>query len=158
MIGCSKIVHESNNTFSYSWGTDMTSTRQGLDDWGSIQTSTRDLSLQRPDRLWVPPSILFNLYRGGEGSTFPVIKRPGSKVGHQLNLEPRSRIMELYIHFPLRLYGVMLIQLRTGITLSATYVERHMLLMLESNRLSYFIGLVQTFNSLFNCRAGSVLN
>jgi len=35
-------------------------------------------SAKSPDRLWVPPSFLFNRYRG----CFPGLKRPGREVNH----------------------------------------------------------------------------
>jgi hypothetical protein len=40
-------------------------TGYGLDDPGSIP-AVQDCSPQRPDRLWGPPSLLYNGYRGGD--------------------------------------------------------------------------------------------
>jgi hypothetical protein len=53
---------------------------------------------QRPDWLW--DSMVL-------GSPSRRVKRSGRDVG-PLQLVPRSRIMELYFHSPVRLYGMML--------------------------------------------------
>jgi hypothetical protein len=71
----SEVIEESNqftpfNTYTYSPVGIATS--YGLDGPGSIPGSVRFFSSpQRPDRLWGPPSLLSNGYRG----SFPGVKR-----------------------------------------------------------------------------------
>jgi hypothetical protein len=76
-----------------------------MDGRGSTPgTGKRFLSSpQRPDRLWGPPNPLSNGYRG---AISPGVKRQGSKADH--SSQSRSRVMELYLHSPMRLHGVML--------------------------------------------------
>jgi hypothetical protein len=63
----------------------------GLNGLGSIPgRSKRFSSLQRPDRLWGPPSFLWKISPG--------VKRPGCEAHH---LVPRSRRVELYLHSPM---------------------------------------------------------
>jgi hypothetical protein len=52
-------------------------------------------SPRRPDRLWGPPNLLYNGYRG---AVSPGVKRPGREADY----------VSLYIHSPIRLHGVML--------------------------------------------------
>jgi hypothetical protein len=62
-------------------------------------------SPQRPLRLWGPPSLLSNGYRGlflrGQSSR-------GLNLTTHLHLVPRSRMVELYLRSPIRLHGVVL--------------------------------------------------
>jgi hypothetical protein len=51
----------------------------------------------RPDVFWDPPVLLYSGYRG----IFPGDKAAGA-------LKPRLRIVEVYLHFPIRLHSVML--------------------------------------------------
>jgi hypothetical protein len=47
----------------------------------------------------------------------------GVKLTTNLQLVPRSRIVELYLHTPIRVHGIMLNLLRTGTTLLYTGVK-----------------------------------
>jgi hypothetical protein len=60
----------------------------------------RGLSPQRPERLWRSTGLLFNGYWG----LFP----PGVKMATYVYLGPRSRMLELYLHSPIRFGGVVL--------------------------------------------------
>jgi hypothetical protein len=40
----------------------------------------------------------------GIGSYFPGVKRPGCETDHHLQLVPKSRLVELYLHSLIRLY------------------------------------------------------
>jgi hypothetical protein len=51
------------------------------------------------------------------GLFHPGVKAGGRKVGH-FYVVPRSRITDLYLHFPIRLHGVVLDLLGTGTNLS----------------------------------------
>jgi hypothetical protein len=67
-------------------------TRYGLDDREvrlRVSVGSRIFpSPRRPDRLWDPPNLLSNGYRG----PFPRgVKRPGVKLATHLQLVPRSR-------------------------------------------------------------------
>jgi hypothetical protein len=71
----------------------------GLDDRGSIPGRDKKYfsTPQRPDRLWVPSSLLSNRYR----ALFPRgLSGLGVKLSAQLHLMPWSRTVELYLHFP----------------------------------------------------------
>jgi hypothetical protein len=76
---------------SVSIGTDY-----GLDDRDSFSVrGNRFCSPTRgPDRLWDPPSLLLN----GWGLGVPIRFK-----------SPRSRMVELYLHDPIHIQGVMLI-------------------------------------------------
>jgi hypothetical protein len=60
--------------------------------WAGIAQSLQR-GAGRLDRLWGPPSPISNGYRG--------VKRPGVKLATHLHLVPRSRMVELYLHFPM---------------------------------------------------------
>jgi hypothetical protein len=51
----------------------------------------------RPDRLWDPPNLLFNGYQE--------VKRQGCEADHS---PAASAEVDLYIHSPIRLHGVVL--------------------------------------------------
>jgi hypothetical protein len=62
-------------------------------------------SLQRLDRLWGETNLLYNGYwefflRGKSGR--------GVKLTTNFNTAPRSGVAELYLHFSIRLHGVVL--------------------------------------------------
>jgi hypothetical protein len=60
---------------------------------------------QRPDRLWSLPSLIHNGYRG----LFPRdYSGRGVKMTTHLHLVQRSRMVELYLHFFIRLRGIVL--------------------------------------------------
>jgi hypothetical protein len=86
----------------------------GLDDPGSIPgRGKRFFSIpQRPDQIWGPSSLLFN----GHGGYFSGVKRRGVKLTIHLHLMPRSRMVKLHLHYPIRLHGVVLNSLSTGTT------------------------------------------
>jgi hypothetical protein len=91
-------------------------TGYGLDGQGWIPGRGRKSfsSPQCPDRLCDPPSLLPNGYQG----LFP--RKCGSrdvKSTIHLHLVSRSKIVELSLHSPRRLRGVVLNELRTRITL-----------------------------------------
>jgi hypothetical protein len=92
-------------------------TGYGLDDRRvgvRIPEGSRSFSsLRRPDRLWVPPSLLSNEYRG----FFSWGKAAETWSWPHLQLVPRSRKVDLYIHSPIRLHGVVLYYLSTGTNL-----------------------------------------
>jgi hypothetical protein len=61
-------------------------------------------------------------YLMGIGGSFQGTKAAqGVKLTTYLCLVPRSRMVELYIHFPIRLHGVVLNYLSTGTTLIFTF-------------------------------------
>jgi hypothetical protein len=73
----------------------------GLDDWGSIPDRGRRFFFYplRQDRLWGPPSLLYNGYRG----SFP----RGVMLTTHPHLVPRLRMSRSYTSFhPKRLHGV----------------------------------------------------
>jgi hypothetical protein len=59
-------------------------TTYGLDDWGVevlVPVGSRSFSSpRRPDRLWGPPSLVYNGYLG----LFPQVKRQGREAAHSL--------------------------------------------------------------------------
>jgi hypothetical protein len=69
----------------------------------------------RPYQLWVPASLLSNGYWGlfNRG-----LSGRGVNLTTHLHLVPRSRMVELYLHSPVCLHGIVLDWLSTGTTLS----------------------------------------
>jgi hypothetical protein len=59
----------------------------------------------QPPIQWVPRALSLR------------VKWPGCEADHSPQKMPRSRLMDLYIHCPIRLHGVVLRQLGTGTTL-----------------------------------------
>jgi hypothetical protein len=57
----------------------------------------------------------------GTGGSFPGVKRPGREANHSpaTSAEVKKNV-DLYIHYPIRLHGVVLNQLSTGTTLPFT--------------------------------------
>jgi hypothetical protein len=87
----------------YSWDSSVgIATGYRLDERGSISgTDTMFFSSpQRADQLWGPLSLLSNGYRGQCGR--------GVKLTTNLLVVPRSRMVELCIHSPIRLHSVVL--------------------------------------------------
>jgi hypothetical protein len=78
-------------------------TGYGQDGPGSIPGMERFLSSpQRPEQLWGPPSPLSNGYRG----LYPTgYSSRGVKLTTHLHLVPMSRMVQLYLHFPICLHG-----------------------------------------------------
>jgi hypothetical protein len=68
------------------------------------------------DRLWGPPNRVFSAYGGLSPPVGGEVSRGASLTTH-LQLVPRTRKVELYLHSPLRLNGIVLNQLSTGTTL-----------------------------------------
>jgi hypothetical protein len=84
-------------------------TGYGLDDRGvgvRVPVRSRIFSSPRhPERFWGPPNLISNGYRG----LFPRRENGrGVRLTIHLQLVPRSRKCELYIHSPIRLHGVVL--------------------------------------------------
>ena len=73
-----------------------TATRYGLDGPGIESQWECIIFRTRPDLLWGPPSLLYNVYR-----VFPGIKRPGRGVGHPTpsSAEVKERV-QLYLYSP----------------------------------------------------------
>jgi hypothetical protein len=60
---------------------------------------------QRPRRLWGPPKLLPNGYQG----LFPRgLSSCGVKYTAYLHLVPKSRMVELYLHSPIRIHFAVL--------------------------------------------------
>jgi hypothetical protein len=77
----------------------------GLDGLGSIPGSARFFSYpQHPDQFWGPPSLLSNL----QGALPLGIKWQEHKLTTHLHLVLRSRKVELYLHSPKCLHGIVL--------------------------------------------------
>jgi hypothetical protein len=93
----------------------------GLDGPGSIPGGARFFfPPQRPDRFWGPPSLLSNGY--GELNPRGVKQSSGGvNLTTHLHLVPRPRKMELYLHSPICLHGILLNWLSTG-TLLFSYL------------------------------------
>jgi hypothetical protein len=91
----------------WSWDASVgIATGYGLDGWSSIPGRDKRFfsSPQRPHRFCGPPSFLSSWYR----ELFPRrVKRPGREADH-LHLMPVSRMVELYLHFPIRVHCVVL--------------------------------------------------
>jgi hypothetical protein len=75
-----------------------------LDGPGLIPGTARFFfSQQRPDRFWGPLSLLANGFR----ELFPWRYRCRSvKLTTHLHLVPTSRMVELYLHSPIRLHDI----------------------------------------------------
>jgi hypothetical protein len=91
-----------------------------LDDQGvvgvRVPVASRILSSpRRPDRLWDPPGLLANGYRG---LFLKGYSGRGVKLTTHLELVPNLRMVDLYIHSPIRLHGLVLTLLSTRITIS----------------------------------------
>jgi hypothetical protein len=78
----------------------------GLDGQGSIPGKGKRFlyTPQRPDQLWGPPGLLSSVYRC---AVSPGVKRLEHEGDHSPPV-PRSRMVELYLHSPIRLNGVVL--------------------------------------------------
>jgi hypothetical protein len=77
----------------------------GLDGRGSIPGMAGFFSSQRPARLWCPPSLHSSGYRGlfRQG-----LNGWGVKLTTHLQLMPRLRMVELYLHSPICLNVIVL--------------------------------------------------
>jgi hypothetical protein len=90
------------------WGRDSSvgiTTGYGLDDLGSIPENAKFFSSQRSDRLWGPPSLIS---KGNWGILSWGYSGSGVKLTTHIYLLPRSRKVELYLHFNTYLHGVVL--------------------------------------------------
>jgi hypothetical protein len=74
-------------------------TGHGLDSRGQIPSRSKRFfsSPQHPDRLWVPLIVLSNGY---QGLLFWEQSGRRVKLTTHLNLVPKSRMVELYLHSP----------------------------------------------------------
>jgi hypothetical protein len=93
-------------------------TSYGLDDRGvevRVPVGSRIFSsANRPVRLWGPPNLLSNGYRGFS----PGIKRPGRIADHSPPASAEMKKIWIYTSTPpLRLHDIVLNSLSTGITL-----------------------------------------
>jgi hypothetical protein len=91
-----------------------------------------------PDRLWGPPSFLSSWFLG----LFP--REQSVKLTIHRHLVPRSRMVELYLQFLIRLHGVELNQLSTCINLlffALLYTEISVLASLEVCAVAMFVVL-----------------
>jgi hypothetical protein len=92
-----KVLHSRDSSIGIAMG-------YGLDRRGSIPDSGKRFfsTPQHPGWLWGPPSLLYN----GYWHSFPRSKGRDVKLTTQLDLEPGSRMVELYFHSPIHLNGV----------------------------------------------------
>jgi hypothetical protein len=72
---------------------------------------------QDPERLWGPPSKLCNGCQG----FFSGNKRAEREAEHSFQSSTDVKKVELYIHFSIRLHGMMLNELSTGTTLPLSH-------------------------------------
>jgi hypothetical protein len=100
-----------------------------LDGLDSIPERDRFFSSQRSNRLWVPASLLSDRCRGLSPRG---VKLPKRETGYSPALVSRSRMVELYLHSPVRLHGIVLNWLSKGklcLTLCLIGRQRRWLLM-----------------------------
>jgi hypothetical protein len=62
-------------------------------------------SAQHPNRLWGPPSLISNDWRGASSSGESGLD---VKLTPNIHLVPRLRMVQLYLHYPTRLHGTYL--------------------------------------------------
>jgi hypothetical protein len=76
-----------------------------------VPVASRILSSRRPDQLWGPLNLL-------PGTISPGVKLQGREADHSppASAEVKKNV-DLYVHSPIRLYGVVLNRLSTGTTL-----------------------------------------
>jgi hypothetical protein len=94
----------------------------GIDGWGSILGVGKTFSSfpQRPDRLWGTSTLL----SVGYPRLFPCKQSCRDvKLTTHFHLVSRLRMVKLYLHSPIRLHGVVLYWLSTGISL--LFLETH---------------------------------
>jgi hypothetical protein len=90
----------------YYWSRDSAvgiATGYGLDDWGvgtRIPVGSRIFSSpRRPDRLWGPPNLISNGYRGG-GAISSGLKRTGREADHSRPASAEVKKMWIYTSTP----------------------------------------------------------